>query len=182
MIEFIKSFEGIIGTVIGIILGSLITLITKRSGKILCYLNSVKLTFQKLELGMMNTVTKDDNPQLGIMDFEIELFNGSDTPKIIRGLKVSVISKHYSFKKEIDDLSTFQLIAAQPHTEELKHINLQPHNLIKLNLRVVFNGNELNNILSDVLEVFIIGSKPNYIFKKFKFFIAKIDKGEIIKK
>ncbi len=75
MIEFLKSFEGIIGTIIGVFLGSIITLISKRSARINCYINSVNIDYRKVESGILREISKDEIPEYGSIYIDLEFYN-----------------------------------------------------------------------------------------------------------
>jgi hypothetical protein len=105
-IEFIREFKGMIGTILGTILGGIIGLIpffTRRCGKIELFLNKdnceIAFFYNKGNQGNDTKIEKTDqinNKTYLKYSFEIQLFNDTEIPKILRNIKV----KFYDNKEE----------------------------------------------------------------------------------
>ena len=181
MIEFIRTFEGIIGTIIGVILGSVITIITKRSGKISCYTNSVLMDYKTVENGVLREIDNNEIPELGSINIEIDIYNGTDLEKVIRDIKLNFKAKNIEFNKVVNDLTSLQIVFSRHEYEALKFINIPSRKLVKINIGTSFEENELKKILNDKFKVTLTGSIPRLAFNRFNHFIAKLDRGVIAK-
>lgn len=137
-----------IQTVLSTVAGSAVTLIIthflRDKGKISCYIKNVRLELEAKGVNGILTTTDDiSTAEYGGIDFHLELYNPSEVPKAIRELKIL-------FCNEVDEIY-FSLIPQDKNTEsrfqhysmmdDLNIINIQPKNLIELDLHSTIGKN-----------------------------------------
>ena len=179
MIEFIKSFEGIIGTVIGVLLGSLISFFSKKYGRISYFVNSIEIRFEKNIDGSIEKMPLDIETQYASLKLDIDIYNSSDSIKVIRDIKLRFESKTNNFTKDISDLSTERRSNVFVNYDKLKHINLFPQVNDNYELKVYFDPEEIPTFISNNYSVYFVGKKPRFIFSKSKIFLGNIINGEV---
>ncbi|ALV20777.1 hypothetical protein [Carnobacterium antarcticum] len=95
LITLLKEFEGIIGTLLGIVVGTVISYIQNNTGKIKIFLTESKYYFTESNLDGNDRVIyieKKDGTNSHDFDFasNIEIYNSSNTRKILRNIKLFI--------------------------------------------------------------------------------------------
>ncbi|OMD74169.1 MULTISPECIES: hypothetical protein [Paenibacillus] len=87
VLKILEKFEGIIGALLGVMLTLIMTEILKKTGKFIFYVSKNEVVFQKRKNPLFSdydTVSDiSDSDQIKI-NLVLEIFNSSDTPKVLR--------------------------------------------------------------------------------------------------
>ncbi len=150
IIDLIKDFEGIIGTLFGVFLGSIITLISQKTGRIYFCLNKwdfnlYKSTGDSREI----VVTEVSECQFGKYVLEADFFNSSNIPKGLRNIRIIFEGNGFKHEYESLDSDTRKLTSSlSTRAEKMKILTLQPKQLIQVNLEGRINDKtELQNLV-----------------------------------
>lgn len=95
LIRILKEFEGIIGTLLGIVVGTVISYLQNNTGKIKIFLTESNYYFTESNIDKNDRVTyteKKDGTNSHDFDFSsnIEIYNSSNTRKILRNIKLFI--------------------------------------------------------------------------------------------
>ena len=105
IICIIKEFEGIIGAILGSTFTLIITDILKKIGKLKIYLNNFegRYWYNSKEDRYKQTTSKKYGTSIESFrfKFDIDVYNSSELPKIMRDLKISIY-KNKKFLKEVN--------------------------------------------------------------------------------
>ncbi len=105
IICIIKEFEGIIGAILGSTITLIITDILKKKGKLKIYLNDFdgKYWYNSKDNHYGPTTSKKDGTNIESFrfEFDIDVYNSSELPKIMRDLKINIY-KNKELLKEVD--------------------------------------------------------------------------------
>lgn len=175
IVTIIINFEGIIGALLGVIVTLILTQILKNSGRMRFYPIECEVIYEKTsEDGWSDRVrveNKEDAEYVSVK-LKIELFNGSEVPKILRDIRLCF----YANKKILlsvvpEDQSTEQYMTHSYWRDKLLHINIMPKQITKIELVKYFNKSETEVIRqSNRLEL----NMKNHRNRIYKMFISNI--------
>lgn len=155
MIEFIKEFEGIIGTILGVVTTLIVTHLLKNTGHINIEMVSQNLKlFKRDEIGGMEQVELLSDAEYADFDIDIEIKNKSESRKSIKNIIIKLQDQDKKVVKQIisKDTDTERFAAASYHYNELTYLNCEGKDLLKKNLKVFITPEELENAKYLVLE------------------------------
>lgn len=133
MASILKDYQGIVGTIIGVI-GTLITTQwIKRVGKTYFDFNNCLFEMGKWSFeGDYKIVHKANESQVGKYSFEVNIYNSCEQPKSLKNIKIG-------FDIGNNNLYYYGL-------EDLEILNLEPKKMKKLNLKCNLKKEDLLKI------------------------------------
>ncbi|MDU5946978.1 hypothetical protein GNQ08_27170 [Paenibacillus macerans] len=152
LMEILGKYDGIIGTLLGVALTMSLTEYLKRLGKLKFYITQKEVTFKvKRKNEHRETILEvtDDKEVANflLVDVLIEIYNSSDTPNILRDVKLSLYDNNQCKLSVIpEDKTTEKFMSAAYHREEFRHINIKPKEIIALHLVYYFNKEQVDEI------------------------------------
>ncbi|MFK7678748.1 hypothetical protein ACI3ER_11960 [Bacillus sp. Wb] len=138
--EIIKTYESTFGTLAGVAVGSVVTQLVKSSGKLKFFKTRRYVDFKIRKPDGMGGYTPHDAPDKNKatnvdIELELEIYNPSETPKILREIEFCFYKKkRLLFKIRPEDKSTEKFSAAYHHREEIKNISVPPKAIVNLEL------------------------------------------------
>lgn len=150
IIDLIKDFEGIIGTLLGVFLGSVITSISQKTGRIYFCLNRWDFNLYKLTGDAREITVKDVSEcKVGKYILEADFFNSSNIPKGLRNIRI--VFEGNGFKHEYEALDSDTRRPTSPistRADKMKILTIQPKQLVQVNLEGrIDNKTELQNLV-----------------------------------
>lgn len=110
LIKVLTEFEGIIGTIIGVLVGSVTSYFQNNSGKIKAFFTEAHYSYQLVEddgIGGEKVIILEDEEKATTFNFysSIELYNSSNTKKNLRDIKLFIEMKKNKeyLKLQLDD-------------------------------------------------------------------------------
>lgn len=149
-LEIIKEFNGIIGAVCGTISTLIVTQLLKKVGKLKIYpsnWNGALKTYGNVGCSMGGE--RDNDLYCYIFSFELDLFNTSDSFKIMRNISICFNENKKEKMKVIpDDESTRRVSACRSIADAIKIVNIAPKQIINLNLSGYIQKENLEQIMN----------------------------------
>ncbi|MDH5160359.1 hypothetical protein [Heyndrickxia oleronia] len=143
--DLIKSFEGIIGALLGTLLTLIVTHILSKTGKVTS--NIVKTNFEYLNYHTgfgepVNTVVEADHASIEIT---VDFFNNSESYKSINDIVIILCDNSDNEIHKIipKDIETRRSGSHSVYYDDLEYINIGPNELIKKGLRFGFNTGDI---------------------------------------
>jgi hypothetical protein len=136
-LKYLESFRGEIGIVVGTFIGTITTIIIKNLGTLKFFINEVELKYKKLVNEMYQSYEETTNyKDADKCDFsaDIDIYNSSENPKIIRELNVVIINKQKITKsfKPYDSNTRKRTNSGLVITDKIGGINLPPKIMTKI--------------------------------------------------
>lgn len=138
-------------TLLGVIIGALITYMLNSMGSIKLFLNRNDIDYietSKNKIGQYSekSVTFDQSNKIKI-SLNLDFYNSSSSSKSIRDLKIS----NGNDTKNIYDITTTRLLSDRQVMEKIKNINFRPKEMIEIQCEIIldkefFENNENTNI------------------------------------
>lgn len=154
MVEFLKEFQGIIGTILGVVVTLITTDIIRRFGKIDMHLSKYKMEFLKRtnnELGdVKDEVVNDfDDVDLFSYSFEVAFYNSSDINKSLFDVRIEFVDVDNKVYVEIPyNQDKTQFTGHVWKHEEIDTIELEPKRLKLIRLNGWLHRDKLVNLTS----------------------------------
>ncbi|MDQ0975891.1 hypothetical protein QFZ31_005769 [Neobacillus niacini] len=178
IIELIKDFEGIIGALLGVIVTLILTQMLKSVGKIKFYIKENEIDFINAEQNMIGeyieSKVEDRNEATNInLKHTIEIYNGSEIPKIIRDVKYSFYyGNNLLLAIDPDDKSTERYTSYSHYRDSFLNINLPPKQIT--NIEIIQNiKTEETEIVKNCTKIYL--EMNNHRGKKIKVLLKKFD-------
>jgi len=153
-----NGLQNTIITVLGAFVGSIMTLIISKMGKIKCYLIDSKIEYGKYDDGgSYRIVKKIDNPEYVSIKIVIDFHNKSSRLIGIRETKIEVFKDN-------------QLLLSTPIKDDLETINIAPGEIQRKKLATSLSKNDLQKFLEGANVCFVYLDERN---KKKKILIEK---------
>lgn len=136
----IKDFESIIGTLFGVILGSILGFFSQKLGHIYFQLDKWDIAFYHINLsptGEEKFITiKDDFAGANIAKYTLEadIFNSFNISKGLRGFRMMFIGKSFSYEHEPTDSTTWKHYNSGNLSEKLKILTLFPNHFLRIKI------------------------------------------------
>jgi len=152
LLEILGRFEGIIGALLGVALTFLLTEYLKRLGKLNFYITQKEVKFKvNRQDGYGQVIIEDaeekESANFFQIDVAIEIHNSSDTPNILRDVKLSFYDNQQCKLTVIpEDKTTERFVAASYRREEFRHTNIKPKEITSLFLVYYFNKEQVEVI------------------------------------
>jgi len=145
LIELIKSFEGIIGAVLGSVITLIVTHILKKSGRITSHISEVEYTFSNLENGFGKAVETVELADHASVELHIDFFNNSESYKSINDLMVSLYDDNNQKIYEVipKDVDTRRATSFGSTSDPLEYLNVSPGELVKKKLSFGFHSSNI---------------------------------------
>ena len=145
MLELLEKYFveiiGITGTLLGVLLGAFLNRLS-RIGRVKIYINNVKYSFSERDDfgGYKSVETISPKTERLNINVELDVINTSEySKKIMRDISFVISNTNFKKMNTVDDNSTRRSSSGMIKINELKFINLQPKELINLNLSTQFN-------------------------------------------
>lgn len=142
------EYKSIIGSLVSVIVGALLTLFLKSFGTIKNYVKLFEYHFSKQDeyCNIINTEIYD--AEMLSINFIIEILNTSDVQKSIRELRVQLFDcKNTLISENIPaDNKTQKVSAGRLTYKKLSFVNLPPHELMELELATGLSGEAIKNL------------------------------------
>jgi hypothetical protein len=175
ILDVIKNSEGIIGTLMGVLLGWLITFLSQKIGRIYFYVNEWEFNFYTQNKLNEEIVTNNIHDcHAAKYRLEADFFNSSNIHKGLRNVRVVFKNKNFNYEYEPNDLNTLKTSNRSTFIDKMKPFTTYPKQFIRIHLKgSIRNETELKNILkSQDTKVYL--KALNYKNKKFKWYIVTI--------
>ena len=150
ILNLLKEFEGVIGAIFGSLLGIVGTMITtqylKNKGNIrVVLIDSIYNIY-----GWVDGYYKDDidfeNASGLSLDFNIELYNESESPKYLNNFNIELfdVNGEKLIRLELDSLDSKRLAAGAIRYDSISYINVEPKKIMKqgFHCNVSFENND----------------------------------------
>ncbi|MET3699365.1 hypothetical protein SAMN05877753_1116 [Bacillus oleivorans] len=171
IIDLVKSFEGIIGAV----LGSVITLITthflKKAGTITSNIIGVEYDFRNYQInGQGKAVETVEMADHASIEINIDFFNNSESYKSINDLRVSLYddNKQKIFEVVPNDEDTRRRTSYGSTSDKLEYLNISPGELVKKTLSFGFHSGNIELLKITEVIRFTYSIQKNKASKKKK--------------
>jgi hypothetical protein len=148
VIKILSEFQGIIGATVGVIATLIVTSIIKKLGKTYIYFRDWEIKFYKMD-GAGGFISSEFEEAISCSySFEMEIFNSSELPKALRGIKVRFYNSDNNFLTESipKDESTRKVSTGRSIIEAIKIINLPPKQMIHFNVSGYIKKEDLKNL------------------------------------
>jgi len=141
IMDIIKSYEGIIGALLGVIVTTILNEYIKSKGRLNFYSRNYENRFMKTgDYGHYTETDDIDNSERFEYEFEMQLYNSADINKIIRQIEIEFICKNGIITTKAYDESTRRLASSAIIKDELKVINIKPKEIIVLTISGYVDG------------------------------------------
>ena len=131
----LNEFQGIIGAILGSVITMIVTDVLKKRGRLKIYLISYEDKFQTFKDVGCSTGNKRDEDFYGYsIKYTIQVYNKSDTPKIMRDFKLVFIKKTkeiYTIVPSDEETRRYSSHSTQIDTMEIS--NIAPKEIQSLN-------------------------------------------------
>lgn len=128
IIQLLNDFQGIIGTILGSVTTLIVTDILKKRGQLKIYLVSYEAMYQTFrDVGCSMGGKRDEDFYGYSLKYTIQIYNQSETPKIMRDFKIVFYEKakeRYSLTP--DNEETRRYSAHISHIDEMEVANIAP--------------------------------------------------------
>lgn len=143
ILQVLNEFQGIIGTIIGSVTTLIVTDILKKRGKLNIYLISYKAKFQTFKgVGCIRKDKEDGNFYGYSVKYVIQVYNKSDTPKIMRDFKLVFLKNMEEVYSLVpDDEETRRYSSHMTHIDEMEISNIEPKKIqvLKQSIYVMYD-------------------------------------------
>lgn len=149
LIRILSEYDGIIGAVLGTVATLITTDWLQNKGKLNIFVLNWTAKYETYyDAGCSASGKKDNDLYDYLNKFELEIYNSSSLPKIMRSVKIEYYNNNkIKYVSNIDNEDTRRLIAnCILHTDELEVINFMPKEVIKLKLSADIGENKLDEI------------------------------------
>lgn len=136
IIVFISNFEGIIGTLLGVIVTFALTNIFKNIGRVKAYFNEYEDKYWRMEKGAIEVLGIREISKAEYYDysFRIELYNNSESIKILRNLKLKIDTSKKVIYGKLNDSSKKEVSQYRNIEKEVNIINVPPKQIVEFSL------------------------------------------------
>lgn len=131
-ISFIKEFEGIIGALLGVIITMLMNEYLKSKGKIKYYFSNFTINYMGVDKGIYRSFDKESDYSSIEYEFNIQIYNTSESKKILRDIKIQFISDELEIKVVPKDSSTRRGYAGGFTCDNIGVININPKEILEM--------------------------------------------------
>jgi hypothetical protein len=164
VLQVLEKFEGIIGALLGVMLTLIMTEIFKRTGKFIFYPNKTELSFEKLVDGdyhdyeIVQNKTDADRVNVNLI---LEIYNSSDSPKILRDGKFSFYKDRNLILSVIpDDNTTTRFSGHWRLRDNFINVNVKNKEIVSIDLIESFDG-EKNELIKTCNKLYFEIKSPN---------------------
>lgn len=148
ILQALKEFEGIIGTILGSVTTLIVTDILKKIGKLKTYLISYEDKFQTFrDVGCGMNGKKDEDFYGYSVKYVIQVYNKSDTPKIMRDFKLVFLKNMEEVYTIVPkDEETKKYYSHTIYIDEMEILNVEPKKIQVLKQSIYVNYDMLDRI------------------------------------
>lgn len=141
--DLIKSFEGMIGAVLGSLLTLIVTHILRKTGKVTSNVVDTKFEFTKNEFG--EETDKLSEASGASIEIIVDFFNNSESYKSINDIEIRLCDNNDNEIQKIipQDLDTRKASKHLIDYDNLEYFNIGPNELIKKGLRINFHSENI---------------------------------------
>lgn len=146
--DLIKSFEGIIGAILGTLMTLIVTHILRKTGKITS--NIVNIECRYVNHGsrsgeIVSTLSEADHASIEII---VDFFNSSESYKSVNDIEIRLCDNNDNEIQKIipQDLYTSKAGRHSTHNDNLEYFNIGPNELIKKGLRIDFHSENIERL------------------------------------
>ncbi|MGE6261321.1 hypothetical protein ACQKCU_26225 [Heyndrickxia sporothermodurans] len=143
--DLIKSFEGIIGAILGTLMTLIVTHTLRKTGKITS--NIVNIEFRYVNHGSrfgetVSTLSEADHASIEII---VDFFNNSESYKSVNDIEIRLCDNNDNEIQKIipQDLDPRKASKHSIHYDNLEYFNIGPNELIKKGLRIDFHSENI---------------------------------------
>jgi hypothetical protein len=140
ILDLVKDLEGIIGALLGVIVTLVLTQMLKSIGKMRFYIKETEIKYLKSSTSSYGSHEEEEvNVIKGATNIKlqhsIEIFNGSESPRILRDAMYSFYKgKKLLFSVSPDDKTTERYGSHRYWIDEFSNINIPPKQIVNINL------------------------------------------------
>lgn len=174
-----SCYEGIIGTVVGVVLGWFISFLNNY-GRTSFYLNNVRISYLDSDNGGgFNDAELSDNSVFGTLIFEFDICNTSAKSALFRNIRCLLKSNGKEKTKTLFDESTYRVQNQASHYDKIEILNLSPKSIRKVNFYLHLDKEDLDFISKNNITVSLAGEKVDSLLKKISKKVATLENGKI---
>lgn len=139
-LSVIEKFEGIIGTLLGVMMTLILTEVFKKMGRMKFYKKSLDVGYEIRERDswgheVIKIVNNKNEASFFKTELTLEIYNSSDTPKILRDVKLVFYNgKSKMLSADLDDKSTERIAASSLRRDKMGLINIKPKEIMSVSL------------------------------------------------
>lgn len=157
VLDVLLAYQGIIGTLLGVITTLLISTWLKKFGKVYVSAQNYKISFCVKDFDGSHYYVSSYDPEKildqylhGNIELELALYNSSDEHKGLKNIKIYLLDNNGNevFIDVPHDQKTSKFAAGAYHTDEVKVINLPSKVMVHYDLILYINVNYLSKLSS----------------------------------
>lgn len=166
-ISIIKEFEGIIGALLGVIITMLMNEYLKEKGNIKYYFDNLTINYKaRGNYGNYMDVDKGEDYEGVEYRLDIQLYNTSESRKILRDIKLQFIGSEGTIEDIPKDRSTERVSGGISIRDSLKIININPKEIVEIKVGgsfYHFNCDDINDIkkLNNIEKIYMMAKDSN---------------------
>ncbi|MGP4061494.1 hypothetical protein [Halobacillus sp. H74] len=133
MIDILREFQAIIGTLLGVFLTLITTHFLRSTGRVTVRLKTHQLDLSKQDdIGGFEPVYSYKNTENARLNLVVEFYNSSETMKTIDDIKLEFLDnkKKSYFSTKLKDSETAKRLGGGIQMDEITHLNLEPKRLV----------------------------------------------------
>jgi hypothetical protein len=148
ILQIIKDFEGVIGAVLGSVSTLIVNDILKKKGILKIYLMKFEGIYYTIDKGVIRQAKgEEDNILYYSFNYKIQVYNRSETPKIMRDFKVIFIKdKKIVYSVVPADESTRRVTETRYHADDMDVYNIMPKTIQVLEQSGLVNEEEFDKV------------------------------------
>ncbi|MDU4889785.1 MAG: hypothetical protein E6344_07345 [Clostridium sp.] len=163
VISFIKEFEGIIGALLGVIITMLMNEYLKSKGKIKYYFDNFVIRYMATDNeGCYGSVEKEAAYESIEYEFNMQIYNTSESKKILREIKIQFISDELEIETTPKDSSTSRKYGGGYVCDSINIININPKEILEISIEGYIDICESDiKKLKNINKVFMLAKDSN---------------------
>lgn len=141
----IKEFDGIIGALLGVITTMLMNEYLKSKGKIKYYFDNIDIRYMGTEeSGFYQEFGKEKDYEAIEYTLNIQIYNTSESRKILRDIKIQLISGEFIEETIPIDSSKTRSYAGGSTCGKIKIININPKEILEIKIDGYISNCDIN--------------------------------------
>ncbi len=163
VIYIIKEFEGIMGALLGVIITMLMNEYLKSKGNIKYYFDNFNINYMGVdEEGTCTEIGKEKEYTTIEYEANIQIYNTSESIKILRDIKMQFVSKDIIIESTPRDKSTSRKYAGGFTSDEINIVNLKPKEILEIRIEgYIHKCSKDINKLKNIDKVYMIAKDSN---------------------
>ncbi len=163
VIDVLKEFQGIIGTLLGVAITLFMTKWLESWGKTRYYFSKIDVTYSKKgEYGVRVTTESMAEAEFIDGEFNFEVYNGVNIVKPVKDIKALVITENNSIETDLLNADTYRVSASLIRYDKVSYINLRPNEVQGYRLKFTLSKSAFkDNKVEKITELYFIAKDVN---------------------